>query len=171
MNAPVTVPAVPAKRRSPWPWALALGLGLGVGGNLWMVSIALSHRSALEPGDHEHDAVAFDEVIAARRAAASLHWRVDLDRCQPGAAGCTLRLDVTDADGRAVTGLAGTIDARRSDDATLDRSAQLRPRPGGGYEVALPLVRPGFYRLAITLQGGRAPWVGERELLWDPPET
>lgn len=171
MNARVSVPApAMAPRRSPWPWAIALGLGAGVAANLWMVSIAVRNGSVPVPGDIQHELVAYEEVAQAHRAAAALGWRVDLDRCVPeattdAAAACRMAVHVTDESGHAVTGLHGSIVARRGDDAAFDREAQLVARDGGDYEVVLPLVRGGLYRLDVALQGGAAPWLGTRELL------
>ncbi len=169
MNAPVAVPTM-APRRSPWPWAIALGLGAGVAANLWMVSIAVRNGSVPVPGDIQHELIAYEDVASAHRAAAALGWRVVLDTCVPvpaadATAACRMTVHVTDAVGHAVSGLRGSITARRGDDARFDREAAIVGRTGGDYEVVLPLVRGGLYRLDVALDGGAAPWIGTRELL------
>lgn len=157
-----------AQRRSLWPWAITAGLTIAVSLNLTMVWIALSHRSAMAPGDTELDALAFDDTIARRRAAAALGWRVRVVPCQVDAQGqCTLELEVVDRSGHAVEGLHGHAMARRADDSRFDRSTELHATGPGRYRGSFPPGAAGAYALEIELAGGEAPWLGTREL-WVP---
>lgn len=158
-------------RRAAGPWAVVLGLITAVAINLGMVWIAVAHRSAPVPGDPEADALGFDDTLAQRRASAALGWRVEVGPCRTGAAGqCELTIDVLDRDGRGVEDLRGRVVARRADDASFDRDAELRPLGLGHYAATLPTGAPGRYALAITLDGEASAWGGEREL-WVPATT
>ncbi len=149
---------------SPWPFAIATSLAIVVGINLVMVWIAVTNPSAPAVGDYEADALAYDRVIEARAAARSLGWRVDVTPCvTPDRRGCEVVVEVRDSQGRGVTGLHGTLDARRADVTALDRSSTIEPAEvAGRYHALLPLARPGSYALAIVLDGGPARWFDER---------
>ena len=72
---------------------------------------------------------------------------------------CRVGLAVHDRGGRPVTGLTGTIEARRGDTAELDRVAAVVETENGGYAANLRLGQPGIYELSVRLEGDAAPWV------------
>jgi nitrogen fixation protein FixH len=152
-------------RRNLWPWAITAGLTLAVSINLGMVWIAVTHRSSPVPGDIERDALEFDQSIARQRESAALGWRVTFDPCRIGADGtCEVILAVVDRDGRAIDGLHGRIVARRADDATFDREAEIRELGVGRYGGTLPASAKGLHALTIALELGERRWSQTREL-------
>lgn len=153
-------------RSSGWPWGIALGLFAVIAINLTMVWIAVSHPSAPASDDHYAEAERYDEELDERTRALELGWRVDLKVCDPsGPHPCTVELEVRDADQRPVRGLAGRVEAQRSDDARLDRDAAITEVGEGLYRANLGLGRGGLYTFSLRLEGGTTPWIGERRAL------
>lgn len=150
-----------------WPWAIAAALAFVVLAYVVMIRISLRHPSAPVPGDAYAQAEHHDELLARRRAAQALGWRVDVVACPSGPAAerCEVVLEVRDAHGEPVLDLHGMVEARRADDASLDRTAAVEERGAGRYAADLPLARGGLYALDVTLEGPAGTWLGSREAL------
>lgn len=152
------------KTRNWWPIGIVAGLGVVFVANAIMITLALRNPSVMASEDPYGDALDYDRVIAERAATAALGWQVEFDVCTQGPSpaperGCVVTFTVRDRDGHAVEGLSGAIEARRGDDAALDRVASVSERGEGRYEAVLALARPGLYELSVHLDGGPSPWV------------
>lgn len=150
-----------------WPWAIATALAFVVSAYVVMIQISLRHPSAPVAGDHYAVAERYDEVLARRKAAEALGWNVEVVACPRGplAEQCRVALDVRDGHGQPLLGMQGTLDARRSDDVSLDRSATLHERGDGRYTADLALTRGGFYIIEVRLEGPAGSWLGSRQTL------
>lgn len=152
-----------------WPYAIAAALTCVVLAYAVMIRISLRHPSAPAADDHYAEAERYDSVLAERRRAEALGWKIQVGACREGlhAGVCRVEVGVEDPRGSPLSGLSGTLGARRSDDASWDRDGELHATGPGRYTTDLALGRGGFYTLEIRLQGPQGTWVGAREALID----
>lgn len=150
---------------SMWPWAIAGALAFVVLAYVVMIRLSLTHPSVPAATDHYADAARYDEILAERKAAAALGWDVDVGSCEVAVAAdrCRLLVRVRDRTRAPIAGLTGSIDARRPDDAALDRHGPITDLGEGLYEASLAIGRSGVYALELRLHGGEGAWVGVRE--------
>ncbi|MGF1446314.1 MAG: FixH family protein [Pikeienuella sp.] len=110
------------------------------GANMALVVAATGSFSGLIVKNSYVTSQAWNDEVAAIRA---LGWTSAV-----GYGDGRLRIEVTDADGRAVDGLELTAVVGRPAQAETDRTLSLVPRDGG-YEAAIDLA-PGNWRAAFT---------------------
>jgi nitrogen fixation protein FixH len=129
-----------------WPVGIAVGLGFVVIANAIMITIALTHPSAPASADHWAESLAWDEELALRERSAALGWSL----AAIGWRDESLELRLLDAQGRALTGLSGTVTLERSDTADHDLRLELRELGEGRY-VADGAAQAGLVRLTLAV--------------------
>ena len=139
-------------------------LFLGVGGA--MLWVALRAPPQLVSPSYYDDAAGYDRVLDAERGSLETGWSADLRPAPPG----RIVLQVTDAQGRPVPGLAGTLTLYRPSDAALDRVLALREEPAGSglYGAELAAVQSGHWELTVDLRVPRQKGAGRRLYLTMP---
>ncbi|PRP96597.1 hypothetical protein ENSA5_36730 [Enhygromyxa salina] len=132
-----------------WPIGVVVGLGVVVVANAIMISIAVSNPSAPAAADHWTESLEWDQELDLRERSAALGWSVaQLGRSPDGG---SLGVDLIDAEGRALTGLSGTLTLERSDSAAHDRALALHEAPGGRYLTAGEIPARGLYEVTIDV--------------------
>lgn len=150
--------------RSVWVGIIA-GLGFVVTANAVMITIAVRNPPALATEDHYGDGMRYDEVIASRTQSEALGWRVVVEPCRYDEASCRFRVEVRDAEGRAVPGLAGDLSLRRADTAAFDRVAKVKIAGPEHYEADVELGAAGLYEVSIDLRGADGHYTDQRRLV------
>lgn len=102
--------------------------------------------------------VAYNETLAAREAQAALGWTAMADARLDG-----VSLDVADAEGDPVTGLALTGRLRHPADANRDIVLTLTETAPGRYTAAYE-APPGSWRLVVETEGEGPPFTINRPL-------
>lgn len=145
------------RKHRAWPVGIVVGLGFVVVANAIMIGIALSHPSVPAAEDHWAESLDWDRELAQRERSAALGWSVveiGASAELPGA----VELRVVDREGRALTGLSGTLALERSDSDRFDRELKLVELGEGRYRSAEGVPQSGSFELELAL---RSP-AGER---------
>ncbi len=155
-----------ARRRGGRAWlgpALIAGfLLLSVGANMALLAFATHDASFAVVPDYYQRALHFDEHLATLRASTALGWHVDVRL----AAGNSprLRVEVRDRDGRAVTGLGGTVHYFHRARAADVHTAQLTAVGPGEYETPFDGTKSGLWVVQLDLRKPAAHYVGTHSL-------
>lgn len=152
----------PRPARSLWPVGIIAALVFVAGVQTAFVLIARDNAPVLESETAYADALEYDQVIAARRAAAALGYTA---RVEVSADAVTYHL--TDPAGAPVTGLTGALVYRRADTRAADASHPLTEAHPGVYRAARP-AHGGLYRAdaRLTPEAPDAPpWLDRRDLV------
>ncbi len=127
------------------------GLFLGVNGvMLWFT---LGQPPQLVTPAYYSDAQQVDRVLAAQQAQDRLGWHINV---LPGSGTGALAFQVTDAQGKPLQDIGGTVSAYRPSDAALDQKLEVREQPmgSGWYQAVFANPRHGLWRLTLELQRG-----------------
>ena len=150
-------PDIPSTRslwRNEIVWLLIVIVAMVVGGNAVMIWIAVQAEPNLVRADYYDASKRYDSEQAARMASDRLGWQVgDVEALRTHE---RIALRVTDAQGRPVSGLTGSVSAYRPSDASLDQSLHVSEDAAepGLYHVAFSRPASGLWRLTLDLQQG-----------------
>lgn len=134
MNETVLAPSQTPSQRPLAPFFIILGLGAVVVANAIMITIAVSNPSLPAAQDHWAESLSWDRELAQRERSAALGWSLaGLGWSDAGRE--RLGLDLVDGEGRALTGLRGSLALERADTLAHDRRLELRELGGGRYLV------------------------------------
>ena len=116
-----------------------------------MLWVTLSAPPQLVSKSYYDDAARYDQVMDAARASQKTGWSAAV-LASPGPG--TVALRVVDAQGRPVSGLAGSVKAYRPSDASLDRVLPLHEQPAGTglYVAEFAGARHGHWELTFDLK-------------------
>lgn len=154
--SPNPSPRAPGRRRSPWPYAIIAALGFVIAVQAALLTIASGNRPVLESESAYADALEYDTIVEARRAASALGWQVHVELSRD-----RVQYRLRDAAGQPVSGLTGTLSLKRADTDRGDAESPFSEVAPGVYQAARP-ARGGVYRLAARLEGGPQPWIDDR---------
>jgi len=140
--------------RSYWPVGIVVGLGAVIVANAIMITIAVSNPSMPAAQDHWAESLAWDRELELRERSAALGWSVaGLGWTDAGREG--VGLDLVDREGRALTGLRGSVAIERADTLDQDVRVELRELGEGRYVVDAPnqaIAQTGLVRLTLDVQ-------------------
>jgi nitrogen fixation protein FixH len=145
-----------------WGMVAVALLGLHVSGMLLAVRLATSDSSFASTPDFYTRAVAWDDITAQRRASDALGWSATF---APSALAERIVIDVVDASGAPVDGLAGSVRAFLHTRPKQQLEVALEPRGGGVYFAAVAVGEPGAWQVALVAQRGDEVFVAEHELV------
>ncbi len=149
-----------APRRSLWPYGIIISLSLVVVWLLSFVVFASSQMPVLESETAYADSLEYDRIMADRAASAALGWRVDVDVMDDAVV-----YRITDAEGRPVRGLSGTLRMARPDTQAADAEVEFAEQAPGVYRAPRGGIG-GVFRLAARLEGGPEAFVDERKAVF-----
>ena len=140
------------EKRSAWiPWVFVGAFAVVIAANGALIAFSLASFSGVSTEDAYRRGLAFNQVIAEKRAADALGWRLDgrLD------AGGWLEATLSDGDGAGLAGAEVVARLLRPTQAGHDIDVALAPLGGGRYGaiVALPLAGQWELRLRATIDG------------------
>jgi nitrogen fixation protein FixH len=150
-------PPAPAPRslwRNEIVWLLVGIVVLVLGVNIGMVWFALRHAPSLVQEDYYDASKRYDSEHAARLASERLGWTLgDVPALRERG---RFALRITDAQGRPVSGLAGSIQAYRPSNAALDQTLQWHEDPAQPGQYVADFARPasGLWRITVDLSLG-----------------
>ncbi len=141
-----------------WPLFIVAILLTGITSAVVTMIAAHSDGGAQVIEDYYEKASNWDAIAARRAASRALGWTTAvqvLDRA-PSASLRAVQFTVHDADGAPVTGLTGTVQARRPERAGVVGEAPLVPvdEVPGRYEAMLPVLRPGLWDFDLLARRG-----------------
>lgn len=150
----------PRPARSLWPVGVIAALVFVAGVQTAFVIIASDNAPVLESETAYADALDYDRVIDARRAAAALGYTA---RVEVSGGAVTYRL--TDAAGAPVTGLTGALVYRRADTRAADATHPFTEAAPGVYRAARPAAAGLLRAEARLAPADGTPWLDRRDLV------
>lgn len=137
-----------------------------------MIYFAVATFPGVEVDSSYRAGLDYPEELAAAHAQAARGWRVGVATVRHDDGVVTLALDVRDAKGAPVGGLAGNVVLKRPSDIALDRTASLVEGETGRYTATIADTLGGRYDLAIDLEGsGDVRFRSLNHVMLNPPGT
>jgi nitrogen fixation protein FixH len=156
-----------------WPIAVVCALAAGVAASVVLILAANDPAgTASEPDYYEH-AVAWDSVLAARRASEALGWSAAVEVAARGPEAARVAVRITDREARAVDGARVHVTAIHNADGAHWVEGDLTALGEGRYEGVLPLRRAGRWELRLDARRGRERFLVpvHRELVFPAPSV
>lgn len=149
----------PARRFEPWPWLLTGLLAAMIASSLCLLSIASAHPDGLVVADAWTAGLAYNDAVAAERAAEDAGLELDVATRETGT-GVRVEARIA-APGEPTNAGAGPdalqVSVRRLRPAESGYDADFALAPGsGGFSADVPLPLAGRWRLVVTAERGDA---------------
>lgn len=137
----------------PWVLGIIVAFMVVVAVNATLIILGITHRPLLDSEDYYQNALEYQEVIDAKRAAQSLGWEVTYSTSDSA-----LILTVKGKDAKPVVGLTGEVRFRRRDTDRFDKNSPLIERSPGVYHADRARQRGAFFDLQAELRLGEIRW-------------
>ncbi|MEQ8196350.1 MAG: FixH family protein [Rhodospirillales bacterium] len=160
-----------AKQRAPLTGKHVMMMMLGFFGLIIVVNgifmyFALDSWPGLGAQDAYRKGLAYNETLQAAERQNKLGWRSETAFVARGNNAGRLRVDIRDAQNRAVTGLAVTARLVRPTHEGYDQTVPLKADAQDAYAADVTLPLPGRWRMTIEARkNAHAPYRIERELM------
>lgn len=142
-----------------WPMAIVGLLSLSVIASLVTVYASRSDGGAQVIEDYYHKAATWDSTHALQTASDALGWQVDATAEPAQDTARVIRLHILNKDGEPVTGLQGTINAFRPQQAQrVDQSALTETAPGL-YQQQLSMLQTGLWDIELNATHDGTPFL------------
>ena len=142
------------KRETWWPVGLAAVLGVTVLANIGVFLLAARNGGAEAVPDYYRRAVAWDSTMADGARSRALRWTIDASLSAPAAGGGMLSLTLSDSTGTPITGARVKVEGFAVARADQRFDTALTEVGGGRYAVRLPVRRPEWHALDVTVRRG-----------------
>lgn len=134
-------------------------LSLSVIASLLTVYASRSDGGAQVIDDYYHKAATWDSTRALQAASDALGWQVDLTTEPANGTARLVQLHIRNQDGTPVTGLQGTINAFRPQQAQMVDETTLVETEPGVYQQQLTMPQAGLWDIEISATRGDQPFL------------
>lgn len=117
--------------------------GVTIGVNVLLTTYALSTFSGEDIAKPYQRGLAYNAVLASRRAQAVLKWSASIDVARDGSSGAVVAVTIAGVDGVPRSGLNVEATLRRPTDARFDRTVALEADGHGAYRAIVKDVAVG----------------------------
>lgn len=142
---------VRSSQRSLIPWIFVGGMAVVVAVNLGMIVTALSSFSGLAHRDAFGRGVAYNRVIAEVERQEALGWRWQVSLAPATGEAETLRLSLSDRDGRPLAGARIAASLERPVERANPIAVELAETAAGSYAVAVALPQRGQWDVKLSI--------------------
>jgi nitrogen fixation protein FixH len=144
---------IPRARRYRWPIIIISILAIQATGIIGMVVVSTRDPSFAIESNYYEKALAWDQTIRDREAAAALGWKAEISS-EPSPSGRRLALSLRDRLDRPLEGAHVHISAYHHARARNRQDLELAPGPGGLYTGSFAADRAGHWSIDIDITRG-----------------
>jgi nitrogen fixation protein FixH len=132
-----------------WVMVILLLMGINLGIAMIAVKMAIGDVSIRPMPDYGEQAVTWQERIDALNKSKALAWTCQITKPSDAS---VLRMDLRDKDGKPIQGCTGQVRAFHFTSAGKRQLASLETTQTDDYQVAIDLMKPGLWQIAMTLR-------------------
>ena len=140
------------------PMMFVAGFLMVIGVNATLIFFAQDTFSGLHTASPYERGLHYNETLAAEAAQARLGWRSQASITSESGNARTLRLQLSDREGRPLNGLTLQAFLVRPSDQSLDLAIAPRPAGDGSYTAVFALPAPGQWELRVVARDGDVSW-------------
>lgn len=132
-----------------WIMVILLLMGINLGIAMIAVKMAIGDVSIRPMPDYGEQAVTWQERIDTLNQSKALGWTCQLTKPIEAS---VLRIELRDQAGKPIQGCTGQVRAFHFTSAGKRQLASLESTQTDDYQVAIDLMKPGLWQIAMTLQ-------------------